>query len=127
MRRRAAAATSRNAAVELAEIDHPARRVIEAIKIEQRDRLADLCRKSAGIAQADLLADTLFVLIEGARVSRQSAGLEGPSAKFVRMCEAVIASFKIKSRAYRADRNGLTELVLKGEGLIAMAEPPAVA
>jgi AcrR family transcriptional regulator len=82
-----------NAAVELAEIDHPARRVIEAIKIEQRDRLARLCR-NAGIAQADLLADTLSLLIEGARVSRQSAGLEGPSAKFVRMCETVIASFR---------------------------------
>jgi AcrR family transcriptional regulator len=82
-----------NAAVELAEIDHPARRVIEAIKIEQRDRLAKLCR-NAGIAQADLLADTLFVLIEGARVSRQSAGAEGPSARFVGMCETIIASFQ---------------------------------
>ena len=82
-----------NAAVELAEIDHPARRVIEAIKIEQRDRLAKLCR-NAGIEQADLLADTLFVLIEGARVSRQSAGAEGPSARFVRMCETIIASFR---------------------------------
>jgi AcrR family transcriptional regulator len=82
-----------NAAVELAETDHPARPVIEAIKVEQRNRLAKLCR-SAGIEEADLLADTLFLLIEGARVSRQSAGAEGPSAKFVRMCEAIIASFR---------------------------------
>jgi AcrR family transcriptional regulator len=82
-----------NAAVELAETDHPARPVIEALKIEQRDRLAKLCR-SAGIAEADLLADTLFLLIEGARVSRQSAGAEGPSAKFVRMCETIIPSFR---------------------------------
>ncbi len=81
-----------NAAVELAESNHPARRVIEEIKTDHRDRLAKLCRE-AGIAQADLLADTLSLLLEGARVSRQSVGIEGPSAKFVRMCEAVIASF----------------------------------
>ena len=82
-----------NAAVELAETDHPARRVIEEIKTEHRNRLARLCRR-AGIEQADLLADTLSLLLEGARVSRQSVGVEGPSARFVRMCEAVIASFQ---------------------------------
>jgi len=81
-----------NAAVELAESDHPARRVIELIKTDHRNRLAKLCAE-AGIAQADLLADTLSLLIEGARVSRRSVGAEGPSAKFVRVCEAVIASF----------------------------------
>jgi AcrR family transcriptional regulator len=85
-----------NAAVELAECDHPARRVIEEIKTEHRNRLANLCAE-AGIAQADLLADTLSLLIEGARVSRRSVGAEGPSAKFVRMCEAVIASFQYPS------------------------------
>jgi AcrR family transcriptional regulator len=82
-----------NAAVELAESDHPARRVIEEIKTDQRNRLAKLCR-AAGIVQGDLLADTLSLLLEGARVSRQSVGVEGPSAKFVRMCEAIIASFQ---------------------------------
>jgi len=92
-----------NAAVELAETDHPARRVIEEIKTEHRNRLAKLCRE-AGIVQADLLADTLSLLLEGARVSRQSVGVEGPSAKFVRMCEAVIASFQnTKSEAARSD------------------------
>ncbi len=82
-----------NAAVELAESDHPARRVIEEIKTDHRNRLAELCRK-AGIEQGDLLADTLSLLLEGARVSRQSVGREGPSSKFVRMCEAVIAAFQ---------------------------------
>jgi AcrR family transcriptional regulator len=82
-----------NAAVELAETDHPARRVIEEIKTEHRNRLARLCAQ-AGIAQADLLADTLSLLLEGARLSRQSVGAEGPSAKFVRMCEAIITSFQ---------------------------------
>jgi AcrR family transcriptional regulator len=81
-----------NVAVELAEGDHPARHVIEAFKTEQRNRLARLCR-DAGIAKADLLADTLWLLLEGARVSRQSVGVEGPCARFITIGEAVIAAF----------------------------------
>lgn len=81
-----------NVAVELAESDHPARHVIEEFKKEQRDRLAKLCHR-AGIAQAELLADTLSLLLEGARVSRQSAGLKGPSARYIAIGDAVIAAF----------------------------------
>lgn len=81
-----------NAAVELAEGDHPAKRLIEACKTANRDRLVGLCER-AGVVQAALLADTLYLLLEGARVSRQSVGAEGPSAKFIRMSEAVIAAF----------------------------------
>ncbi|WP_421914030.1 TetR/AcrR family transcriptional regulator [Mesorhizobium sp.] len=82
-----------NAAVELSETDHPARRVIKELKEAQRDRLVTLCR-DAGIGQAELLADTLSLLLEGARVSVQSVGTEGPSAQFVRMAEGLIASFR---------------------------------
>jgi hypothetical protein len=32
-------------------------------------------------------------LIEGARVSRQSVGVEGPAAHFIAIAEAVIAAF----------------------------------
>lgn len=81
-----------NAVVELAEPDHPAHRVVEDFKIDQRERLVELCR-TAGAIQAELLADTLWLLLEGARVSRHSVGAEGPSARFVRMGEAIIASF----------------------------------
>jgi hypothetical protein len=81
-----------NAAVELTEPGHPARRVIEDFKTAQRDRLVRLCR-AAGATQAELLADTLWLLLEGARVSRQSVGAEGPSARFIRMAEAIIAAF----------------------------------
>jgi len=81
-----------NAAVELTEAGHPARRVIEDFKTDQRDRLVRLCR-AAGATQAELLADTLWLLLEGARVSRQSVGAEGPSARFIRMAEAIIAAF----------------------------------
>jgi len=93
-----------NAAVELAESGHPARCVIEAFKAAQRDRLARLCRK-AGIAKADLLADTLSLLLEGARVSRQSAGVEGPCARFIKIGEAVIAAFANGTKGRKHSRS----------------------
>jgi AcrR family transcriptional regulator len=90
-----------NAAVELAESNLPARHVIEEFKTVQRDRLAKLCRR-AGFIDAELLADTLSLLLEGARVSRQSVGVEGPCARFMTSAEAVIASF---ARAVDENRN----------------------
>lgn len=80
------------AAFELPEPDHPARLVVEAFKHEQRQKLIALCRK-AGIKEAEKLADTLGLLLEGARVNRRSVGPNGPSARFVMLAEAVIASF----------------------------------
>jgi AcrR family transcriptional regulator len=92
-----------NAAVELTEDGHPARRLIEELKIEQRNRLVALCR-AAGIAQPEVLADTLTLLFDGARVSRQAAGSKGPSAIFIQTAETVIESFRTrpKTRAKRA-------------------------
>ena len=81
-----------NAAVELAESDHPARHFIEEFKIEQRNRLAKLCRK-AGIVKPDLLADSLWLLLEGARVSCQSVGVEGPCGRFIAIGKSLIAAF----------------------------------
>ena len=81
-----------NAAVELTETDHPARRIVEDFKNDHRDRLVELCRV-AGIERAELLADTLCLLLEGARVSRQSVGRDGPSASFPEMARAMIAAF----------------------------------
>jgi AcrR family transcriptional regulator len=92
-----------NAAVELAEGDHPARHVIEEFKTDQRNRLAKLCRE-AGIVKADLLADTLSLLIEGARVSRQSVGAEGPCAHFISIGEAVISAFAQESQKQPSHR-----------------------
>ena len=81
-----------NAAIELAEIDHPARHVIEECKTAHRDALAKLCR-AAGIAKADLLADSLWLLLEGALVSSQSVGIAGPSAHLIAIGEAMIAAY----------------------------------
>jgi AcrR family transcriptional regulator len=90
-----------NAAVELTEAGHPALRLIEDFKGRQRDRLAELCL-AAGAAQSGLLADALILLVEGARVSRRNVGAEGPSASFVRTCEAIVKSFGVGLRPARA-------------------------
>jgi AcrR family transcriptional regulator len=83
-----------NAAVELPEKDHPARRVIEAFKSAQRERLIQLCA-SAALAEPDMLADELFLLLEGARVTAQSMGPKGLGDRLVRMGEAMINAHTI--------------------------------
>ncbi|WP_296105162.1 TetR/AcrR family transcriptional regulator [uncultured Agrobacterium sp.] len=87
-----------NAAVELKEQGHPAHAVIESLKMQQHSRLADLCR-STGVSDPELLADTLAMLLEGARVSKLATGNEGPSMRFTRACEVAMASFGIASKA----------------------------
>lgn len=84
-----------NAAVELPEKDHPARRVIEEYKTAQRARLVRLCR-AAGLAEPDLLADELHLLLEGARVTAQSGGRDGLGPRLMRMGEALIAAHAAK-------------------------------
>jgi AcrR family transcriptional regulator len=79
-----------NAAIELPEKNHPARPVIEAFKQNQRERLAQLCR-AAGLGQPELVADELFLLLEGARVSTQSVGHKGPGCSFIRMGQALVS------------------------------------
>ena len=83
-----------NAAVELPEKDHPARRVIEAFKTAQRARLVQLCA-AAALAEPEMLADELFLLLEGARVTAQSMGRKGLDDRLVRMGEAMIQAHTI--------------------------------
>lgn len=78
-----------NAAVELPDKDHPARRVIETFKSAQRERLIRLCA-AAALAEPEMLADELFLLLEGARVTAQSMGPKGLGDRLVRMGEAMI-------------------------------------
>jgi AcrR family transcriptional regulator len=80
-----------NAAVELPEKAHPARRVIEDFKVAQRARLVEL-GTAAGLAEPDVLADELHLLLEGARVTAQSVGTDGLGARLMRMGEAMIAA-----------------------------------
>jgi len=92
-----------NAAVELPEKDHPARRVIEAFKTAQRERLIRLCA-AAALAEPELLADELFLLLEGARVTAQSVGPQGLGDRLVRMGEAMINAHTIITPAHPSAR-----------------------
>jgi AcrR family transcriptional regulator len=69
-----------NAAVEIADKDHPARPIIEAHKRHQRDHIATLCRET-GFMVPEELADAIVLLLEGARVDIQSVGHDGPGAR----------------------------------------------
>ncbi|MGZ3409380.1 MAG: TetR/AcrR family transcriptional regulator [Xanthobacteraceae bacterium] len=80
-----------NAAVELPDKDHPARKVIEESKCYVHDNLSRLCR-AAGVRDPDLLADELFVLLEGTQVCAQSFTANGPIFDLVRMGETMIAA-----------------------------------
>lgn len=80
-----------NAAVELAEKEHPARLVVETHKQAIRDRLVQVCQ-STGVQCPELLADELVLLVEGARVTLQSVGPAGPGAQFKRMATALVDS-----------------------------------
>jgi AcrR family transcriptional regulator len=79
-----------NAAIELPDKDHPARRLIREYKTSIHERLVRLCR-DAGLADPELLADEVFLLWEGARVTAQSVGSEGLSSRLARMIEVLVA------------------------------------
>ena len=79
-----------NAAVELPDKDHPARRVIRDYKTAARERLIGLCR-DARLANPERLADEVFLICEGARITAQSVGTEGLSARLAGMLEALVA------------------------------------
>jgi AcrR family transcriptional regulator len=85
-----------NAAVEITEKDHPARRVIEAHKAKLRMRLAELC-EGTGAAEAALLADELFLLMEGAQVSTV-LGVQIPARNAARAADALIDSHLRRKR-----------------------------
>jgi AcrR family transcriptional regulator len=78
-----------NAAVELTEKDHPARQVIEAHKAKLRTRLAQMCAQMKA-NEPELLADELFLLMEGAQVSIQTLGIAGPATKVARAADVLI-------------------------------------
>ena len=79
-----------NAAIELPDKDHPARRVIREHKTAHRERLIRLCR-DARLADPERLADEVFLIWEGARVTAQSVGSQGLSSRLAEMFEALVA------------------------------------
>lgn len=84
-----------NAAAELPDKNHPARRVIERHKTQHREKLIRLCEE-AGLVEPDLLADKMFLLCEGARVSIQSVGPNGPASRLLEMLDNLITEHSRK-------------------------------
>lgn len=78
-----------NAAVEL-QADHSARAVIEDYKQRKRDQLVNLFEASR-YRNPELLADEVFLLFEGARISIQCGG-RGPALRAVQMLRDLLAS-----------------------------------
>ena len=88
-----------NAAVELREMDHPGRRIIENYKQRKRTRLVGLLRR-AGFADPDLLADEVFLLFEGARISNQCCSNRGgPSSRLMDMLRSLLSRHPRRARA----------------------------
>lgn len=77
-----------NAAVEITDSRHPARKVIETHKGKLRARLAQLCR-DVGADEPSLLADELFLLMEGAQISIV-LGVRGPARNVSRGADMLI-------------------------------------
>lgn len=82
-----------NAAVELPQADHPARRVIEASKRAHRDALVGLAR-DAGFAEPEKLGDAIFLTMEGARICNQSVCESNPADRIFAMLDGLISSHK---------------------------------
>ena len=86
-----------NAAVEISDDGHPARKVIEMHKAKLRARLAQLCRQ-VGAREPALLADELFLLMEGAQISIV-LGVRGPARNVSRAAETLIESHLQSSKS----------------------------
>jgi AcrR family transcriptional regulator len=83
-----------NAAVEMRELGHPARQIIDDYKTRKRNRMVTLFRE-AGYDEPDQLADELFLLFEGARISIQCCS-SGPASRVVRMLRSLLAEHSPK-------------------------------
>jgi AcrR family transcriptional regulator len=92
-----------NAAVEYPQSAHPAHRVAQQTKREVRRRLHSMA-SALGATEPKLLADGLTMLLEGAYVSRQIFGDDGPGSSLDRLANRLIDSWprrKLKGRPLR--------------------------
>lgn len=85
-----------NAAVELPP-SHPARAVIEAYKARKRESMVDLFT-AAHFREPQRLADEIFLLFEGARISLQCGG-KIPVTRIVAMLRDLLAQAPRRRRA----------------------------
>jgi len=81
-----------NAAVEYPHPGHPARIVSEANKRELRRRLRAMAAEM-GASEPEALGDGLLLLIEGAYVSGQLFGADGPAARVAQNADRLISAY----------------------------------
>lgn len=81
------------AAIQMTDPKHPGRRVIDEHKRHQRQQLASLCCQS-GLRAPELLADQLFLLVEGSRVTGEDAAAERPM-DLKSLAESAIAAHRV--------------------------------
>jgi AcrR family transcriptional regulator len=87
-----------NAAVEYPQAGHPARQVAQDTKREVRRRLTSMVT-AMGAAEPKLLADGLTMLLEGAYVSRQLFGSNGPAQSLARLADRMIDRWPRRHRS----------------------------
>jgi AcrR family transcriptional regulator len=80
-----------NALAELPEPDHPARRVIDAHRVREHERILRVCRE-AGFPEPELAADQFYMLLEGAKACVQCIGLKRVGEHLMRSVDALIAA-----------------------------------
>lgn len=80
-----------NAAVEIPEKDHPARPVIEQVKKQHREAVADLCRR-AGYRDPEQFAEQIVLLFEGACIERQCCGPSASPSRTFDMIRSIVAN-----------------------------------
>lgn len=82
-----------SAAIQITDPAHPGRQVIEANTRQHRDNLIRICRAS-GLAEPELLADQLFLMIEGSRVAWQNVEGGRPTSTLATLAAGIIASHR---------------------------------
>ena len=82
-----------NALAELPEPDHPARRVIDAHRVREHERIRSVCRE-AGFPEPELAADQFYFLLEGAKACVQCLGLKRVGEHLMQSVDALVAAHK---------------------------------
>ena len=85
--------TLANALAELPEPDHPARRVIDAHRVREHERIRRVCRE-AGFPEPELAADQFYFLLEGAKACVQCIGLKRVGEHLMRSVDALVAAHR---------------------------------
>jgi AcrR family transcriptional regulator len=94
-----------NAAIEYPDEAHPAHQVVQQAKREVRRRLRRITRE-LGVSEPNLLADGLTMLFEGAYVSRQIFGTDGPGRSLDRVANQMIDRWPRRARLRRSSARG---------------------